>query len=275
MPFGINNVRAKFDYMLTAFLYGGTLHGDEKIKNLKNLLPNSGGFPVDEIEEDKPDEVFAAIKDPHKRGTDKKGFEGLALDDALAFTSEYKHYSFLGQAKSIAKIARKHNSPYRISVLELGCGGGDMYPFFRAMGIERYLGLDGNPIAYKHSPYIQKNPEHFRVITLTEEIDFGMKFSIVCTFEVMEHIPESNLDGFIKTIRNHLGENSIFLGTASLQDDLDVHVTVKPRQWWLDKFAQYGLVPHEKHAEYEQLLADNHPFNWNGDNTNVFALKLK
>lgn len=275
MPFGINNVRAKLDYLLTAVRYGGTLHGDDKIKNLENQLPNSGGFPVDEIEEENPDEVFAAIKDPHKRGTEKAGFEGLALDDALAFTSEYKHYSFLGQAKAIAKIARNHNSPYRISILEMGCGGGDMYDFFRVMGIERYLGLDGNPIAYKHSPYIQKYSDHFRVVNLTEEINFGTKFSIVCTFEVMEHIPENRLDGMIKTIRNHLGENSIFLGTASLQDDLDVHVTVKPREWWLDKFAGYGLVPHERSAEYEQLLIDNHPFNWSGDNTNVFALKLK
>lgn len=275
MPFGINNVRAKAKFALTMLRYGATLHGDDKIKNLVNRLPNSGGFPVDEIAEENPDEVFAAIKDPHKRGTEKAGFEGLALDDALAFTSEYKHYSFLGQATAIVQIAKKHHSDYRISILELGCGGGDMHPFFRGMGVEQYLGLDGNPIANKHSPHIRKHPDHFRVITLTEEIDFGMKFSVVCTFEVMEHIPETHLDGMIKTIRNHLGEKSIFLGTASLQDDLDVHVTVKPRQWWLDKFAEYGLVPHENHAEYEKLLADNHPFNWNGDNTNVFALKLK
>ncbi len=107
MPFGINNVRAKIDFALTMLRYGSTLHGDDKIKNLENRLPNSGGFPMDEIAEENPDEVFAAIKDPHKRGTEKAGFEGLALDDALAFTSEYKHYSFLRQAKAVNKIARK------------------------------------------------------------------------------------------------------------------------------------------------------------------------
>jgi len=273
MPFGITNLRSKVDYAMTMLRHGWTIHGDEKIKTLENLLPNSGGFPIDE-NGNNPDEIISSIKDPHKRGTDVNGFEGLALDDALAYTNEYKHYSFFNPAKAIAKIAREQSDDSQVSILELGCGGGDMLPFFNALGIEKYLGVDGNPIAYKHSPHIQKRPEHFRVLNLSEEIDFGMKFTAVCTFEVLEHIPETKLDGIIKTVRNHLGRNSIFLGTASLQDDLDVHITVKPRPFWLEKFAQHGLVPHERHKEYEKLLADNHPFNWNGDNTNVFALKL-
>jgi SAM-dependent methyltransferase len=262
------------DYAMTMLRYGWTTHGDEKIKNLENQLLNSGGFPIDETANNNPEEVFASIGDPHKRGTDVNGFEGLALDDALAYTNEFKHYSFLNQAKAVAAIAREQTFDYQVSVLELGCGGGDMQPFLKALGVERYLGVDGNPIAFKHSPYIQKSLEHFRLLNLQEEIDFGMKFTVVCTFEVLEHIVEDKLDGIIKTIVNHLGKDSIFLGTASLQDDLDVHVTVRPRPFWLDKFAQHGLVPHEKHEEYEKLLADNHPFNWNGDNTNVFALKL-
>lgn len=274
MPLGINNLRLKLDYALTMLRCGWTTHGNEKIKNLENLLSNSGGFPVDEISADTPDDVFSSINDPHKRATKVDGFKGLALDDALAFTTEHKHFSFLNQAKAIAKIAREQTFDYEVSVLELGCGGGDMQPFLQALGIEKYLGVDGNPIAFKHSPYIQKNPDHFRLLNLQEEIDFGMKFTAVCTFEVLEHIVEDKLDGIIKTIVNHLGEDSIFLGTASLQDDLDVHVTVRPRDFWLNKFAEHGLVPHEKHEQYEKLLADNHPFNWDGDNTNVFALKL-
>jgi SAM-dependent methyltransferase len=273
MPFGINNLRSKLEFALTMARYGTTLHGDTTIKNLENRLPNSGGFPVDEIETDIPEEVFASIKDGSKRGTNKEGFEGLALDDALAFTSEYKHFSFLRQARTIVRIARKLDSIYNTSILELGCGGGDMHEFFRAMGVEKYLGLDGNPIAYKHSPYIQKHKDHFRVVNLTEEIDFGRHFTVVCTFEVLEHIPENRLDGFIRTVVNHLGPKSVFLGTASLQDDLDVHVTVKPREFWIKKFGEHGLVPHERADEFEGLLVKNHPFNWNGDNTNVFAMK--
>lgn len=202
------------------------------------------------------------------------GFEGLALDDALTFADENKHYSFLKQAKAIAKIARDQTLDHQVSILELGCGGGDMQPFFKALGIGGYLGVDGNPIAFKHSPYIRRAPERFRLLNLQEEIDFGMKFTAVCSFEVLEHIVEDKLDAVIETIVNHLGKESIFLGTASLQSDLDVHVTVRPRQFWLERFAEHGLAVHKKHEEYETLLADNHPFNWDSDNTNMFTLML-
>lgn len=244
-----------------------------KVAGLKNQLPNVGGVPIDTTEYD-PEQIISSISDRKHRASKATGFEGLALDDALAYTNDYKHFSFFPLAKAIAQIARQMKSSGDASVLELGCGGGDMRPFLASQGIRDYVGVDGNPAALRYSPHVKGFEDHFHLLNLQQEIDFGVKFDVVCTFEVLEHICEENLNYIIGTIRRHLGPESVFLGTASLQDDLDVHVTVRERSFWLDKFRQHGLVPHPRHQEFEGLLARNHPFNWHAGNTNVFALQV-
>lgn len=249
---------------------GGANGRAGRIVSLQNRLPNSGGFPVDPTELT-PQSVFSAIEQPLRRATSVVGFEGLALDDALAFSNEYKHFSFFRQARAIARIACIHHGRPDVSVLELGCGGGDMRPFFHAFGIDEYIGVDVNPIAFAHSSHIRGYEGQFRLLNLQQEIDFATTFDVVCSFEVLEHIREDELDHTIRTIRTHMGPRSIFLGTASLQDELDVHITVKPREFWVERFGRHDLAPHPEHTHFETLLARNHPFNWHRGNTNVFA----
>lgn len=66
----------------------------------------------------------------------------------------------------------------------------------------------------------------------------------VTSFDCLEHVPEENLDkvlnefnrvskkGFILSIAYH-GD---FLGTIPL------HMTVKPKDWWIEKLSSYGKV---------------------------------
>jgi SAM-dependent methyltransferase len=246
----------------------------EKLTALKNRLPNGGGVPLDTAEYD-PQRIISSIFDRKKRATKAAGFEGLALDDALAYTNEYKHFSFFRLARTIAQIARRIKPSGNRSVLELGCGGGDMRPFLETQGISNYVGVDGNPAALLYSPHVKGHETQFHLLNLQQEIDFGHQFDVVCTFEVLEHICEENLDNIIGTIRRHMGAKSVFLGTASLQNDIDVHVTVRERPFWLNKFRQHGLVPHPSHQQFETRLSRNHPFNWHAGNTNVFALQLE
>lgn len=240
---------------------------------VQNRLPNTGGFPMDPMV-DNPQIILSSIMDHACRSTNVVGFEGLALDDALAFMDEYKHFSFFRLAKAIRQIVQDHLERPCFTLLELGCGGGDLFRFLRLFGAYQYVGVDGNPVALRYSPYIREFERQFHVLNLQQEIDFGVLFDVVCSFEVLEHIPEERLDQFIKTIRNHLGSHSLFLGTASLQRDLDVHVTVRPRSFWLERFRRFGLTSHPKHQVYERLLATHHPFNWDASNTNVFALSV-
>ncbi len=270
--------RWKLQYALAvikqkSFDTNGGVEGHGRVCALQNSLPNTGGFPLSPAQ-CAPELIISSIKNPQERRTSVTGFDGFALDDALAFTDEYKHFSFFRLVRAIARIAGDHSARNRFSILELGCGGGDLCTFFRLMGVNQYLGVDVNPIAFANSPHILGRENHFRQLNLQQEINFGATFDIVCSFEVLEHIREDHLDSLIKTIRHHLGPQSLFLGTASLQDDLDVHITVRPRVFWLDRFREFGLTEHPKHGFYEMLLAQNHPFNWGASNTNIFALKL-
>lgn len=239
---------------------------------LENRLPNSEPIPVDA--EANPETIIQAAQDVKKRQTTAEGFEGLAQDDALVYTNAYKDMSFFPLTQAIAQICRTARNAPLTSVLELGCGSGHMRRFFESFGASDYLGVDANPIAFRHSSHIVGHEEHYRLLNLQEEIDFAVQFDLVCTFEVLEHIHEAKLDGMLATIRNHIRPDSLFIGTASLVADFDAHITVHPREWWLERFAKHGLVPHPDQEGAIRLLARNHPFNWNGQNTNLFVLQL-
>jgi len=245
-----------------------------EVAALRNSLPNSGGIPAD-LSGISPVLVAKANSvDDSRRASGIAGFEGLALDDALGWLEPYRHYSFVPLAKAISQIAGSHLGRHDFSVLELGCGGGGLRVLLEAYGANAYLGIDANPLPFSHSPYMLAAPGNYRLLNLQETIDFGAAFDVVCSFEVLEHIREDCLDAMLASIANHLGPESVFLGTAALTDCFDVHITVHPRDWWLGRFARHGLVAVNgaQEAAWMDLLAQNHPFNWNSSSTSIFIL---
>jgi SAM-dependent methyltransferase len=275
---GSKILQLKFDYCLGRF--SGLPRASEaeaarlesEICGLENALPNSGGVPVDPGCSD-PYVIASRMKSMAVRRSDAKGFEGLALDDALVFTDPYKDWSFVPLARTIAQLVRRHIGKQDFSILELGCGSGELGHFLGEIGVRRYLGVDANPLAIRHSPHIRERPRHYRCLDLQEEIDLRYAFDVVCSFEVLEHLREDRLDAILATIRRHMGPASMFLGTASLRSDTDVHITVHERDWWLGRFKKHGLLEKADHARWETELEHSHPFNWDKTNTNVFVLE--
>lgn len=72
-------------------------------------------------------------------------------------------------------------------------------------------------------------------------------FDIVSAWEVLEHIPESEVSQLIDNISRMLAPGAYFVGTASQVEDcepesgVELHVTVKPAGWWINRFEQAGL----------------------------------
>ncbi len=205
------------------------------------------------------------------RGKRYEGFEetaGFAANDAFVIHVPEKHETFERLAKAIMQIINTKD----ITLIELGSGEGCLVYHFDKLGWHNYIAVDGNPLIMELSDFANKNKDKFKILNLQDEIDFAYKFDLILSFEVIEHIKEEFLDNFIKTVLNCMHKESIFIITCSLQSGLDVHVTVKPRQWWLEKFSSYGLKECGTALEYK-ILFENHPFNWNKKHTNLFILK--
>lgn len=241
---------------------------------LVNRLPNSGGLVLDAAAM-RPREIFDGNRaDPGKRSAKIEGFEGVALDDALNWLEEYRHFSFVPLASTVAQIARSEVGKPRFSVLELGFGSGGFRPLVERFGAVGYLGLDANPLPMMYSPHVRQRPDAYRTVNLHERIDFGHWFDVVCSFEVLEHIREDYLDELLGTIRTHMGPKSVFVGTASIDDSFDVHITVHPKEWWLERFARFGLVPVEHEATLVETLFRSAPHNWSRTTSSAFVLRV-
>jgi hypothetical protein len=71
------------------------------------------------------------------------------------------------------------------------------------------------------------------------------RFDVVTSWEVMEHIGEDGLDQLITNVLSHLMPDGIWAMSISQQEGFH-HRTVRGREWWLARFAQYGLGHDQK-----------------------------
>jgi 2-polyprenyl-3-methyl-5-hydroxy-6-metoxy-1,4-benzoquinol methylase len=246
-------------------------------ESLSNILPNTGAIPLEQ-KFSSAKEIVEKYLYATERSQKLEGFEGFAPDDAIfdPETQSYELWSNVALAGIIASYGYA-NFPDP-SILELGCGPAHLLFFFKRYGINNYIGIDGHPSFIEFNPYLSNEKNKFLILNLQEEINLcvneeSLKFDIILSFEVLEHIGENMINNFIQTMKNHMHSKSVVLCTASLQI-FDVHVLVRERNWWLDKFSQFGLSPIKDELYICKLLGRNHPFNWSPDNTNVFALEM-
>jgi len=69
-------------------------------------------------------------------------------------------------------------------------------------------------------------------------------FDLVISTDVLEHIPEENIDNIIADIFSYQGK-WVFVSVCCreareiLPNGMNAHATVKPEDWWKDKFNKY------------------------------------
>jgi hypothetical protein len=135
--------------------------------------------------------------------------------------------SVMQHAKQIGKLIKEHKIA---TVLDFGCGRGDAYrsphKLHHTWGIPRR-----NLQLYDPSfPGVDKKPER--------------RFDLVLCSDVLEHIPEEDVQRFIGDLFNHAKVHvwaSVCCRAAKKTFPTtgeNLHVTVKPFQWWHDTFAE-------------------------------------
>ena len=188
-----------------------------------------------------------------KLKTDHPGaFESLDhLYPSGSILNNFTSLDLIGQVSEYFGISNQ------ISVLDLGCAGGKFVCDFIKQG-DIGVGLEGSSTAIDGAGKVNWKKYYNKNLFLCdigkpfqlEYNDTDMKFDFIHSEEVFEHIPEENIDCLLQNIKKHMKENTICMFGISIitsiqyQPDgteIDLHVTIKPAEWWMEKFENNGL----------------------------------
>lgn len=140
------------------------------------------------------------------------------------------------------------------SYLDLGCSGGGVVLDFVLRG-HVAIGLEGSDYSKRTRRaawrIIPSNLFTCDICAPYRVVRSGApaSFDVVGAWEVLEHIPSELLPGMLSNVAAHMHGESLFMASVATFPDADLergivwHVTVKPRDWWMARFAEAGLEP--------------------------------
>jgi len=154
--------------------------------------------------------------------------------------------------EKIYQIYYSYPRPWRI--LDIGCAGGGFVRDCLNDGCFA-VGLEGSDYSkkFKRAEWatIPDNlftcdvTENFDVYVQTGDIQKPVSFELVTSWELMEHIAEHKIAAVAENVKKHLAEHGLWIMSVATVDDIvngvNLHQTVQPKEWWIEKFASLGL----------------------------------
>ena len=158
--------------------------------------------------------------------------EQYKLMHKSGYTGRYEISPTYSKREHLLATFEKH-APDAKSLLDYGCAAGNHWTEFDLKG---FLGIEKVTL---YDPAVEKYSQR-----PTETSD------IVICIDVMEHIPEEDIDWVIEDILNHANTFVYFRvefapAHALLPSGENAHVTVRPFNWWKERIAQHsreGLI---------------------------------
>ncbi|MFM2387698.1 MAG: hypothetical protein RL660_2455 [Bacteroidota bacterium] len=186
----------------------------------------------------------------------------LITDHPVAYESQ-DHLNPWGTAQNNSTNPRFNEKIYKLfadvikplKVLDLGCSGGGFVRNCTDDGCIA-IGIEGSDYSQKlgraewnvipNKLFTGDITKPFMVMMDDGSSSRPLKFDLITCWEVMEHIEEADIDGIISNVKNSLLPGGLWIMSISTIDDIvngvNLHRTVKPIQWWIDKFGAVGLV---------------------------------
>lgn len=148
-------------------------------------------------------------------------------------------------------------------VLDRGCSGGGFVKGCLDDGCVA-VGLEGSDFSkrlkraeWRTIPEFLFTADITAPFEVTGEFVAGespIRFDVITSWEVMEHIKEVDLPAVAENVKRHLRPGGLWIMSVTPEDDIvngvNLHQTVKPKQWWVDKFQELGLPPVEEYVRY-------------------------
>lgn len=121
------------------------------------------------------------------------------------------------------------------SVLDIGCGTGTWLQVVEELGVNDYLGIDGDWVD-RSQLVISSNK--FLSSDLTKPLELGRKFDLVICLEVVEHLPVTSAETIVRTLISH--SNTILFSAAIPKQGGQRHINEQPVFFWVDLFEKNG-----------------------------------
>ena len=193
----------------------------------------------------------------------------LKAEREIAYTSP-DHLNPWGTRRDNSVNRRFNDKLYKLfpqgaslKILDLGCSGGG---FVKNCLDDGFLavGLEGSDYSKRFRRAEWRTiPEYLFTCDVTGEFELlievngrveRLQFDVVTAWEMMEHIATPDLPRLVANVTKHLTRSGLWIMSVSSRPDIingvNLHQTVQPKAWWVDKLAELGLVHHEEYVRY-------------------------
>jgi SAM-dependent methyltransferase len=172
----------------------------------------------------------------------------------------------IASAREILPVVKRYIDP--TSVVDVGCGNGTWLKIWRDLGVENFIGIDGD--------YVDRNQllipqERFLPMNLAAPAHLDDQFDLVQSLEVAEHLPSSSAETFI-TFLCSLGPVILFSAAIPYQGGTN-HLNEQWPAYWADLFSRQGYLPFDVIRDH---VWDNSKIDWwYAQNTLLFVKTTK
>ncbi len=185
----------------------------------------------------------------------------VAAEKPIAFDSP-DHLVPWGTANDNSRNYRFNEKIYQIfyayprpwKILDIGCAGGGFVRDCLNDGCFA-VGLEGSDYSkkFKRAEWATI-PDNLFTCDVTANFDVFVEtngqrtsvlFDLVTSWELMEHIAEDKIEAVATHVKKHLVQHGLWIMSVATVDDIvngvNLHQTVKPKEWWISKFETLGL----------------------------------